>query len=198
MFLQKKSIIIFAGLVATLVLGGVWYAQIPAPATPPVVSGNGEQVIDKTDDGLSDGEVDTSVEDGEWRIYHNNKYNYTIKLPIEFENRSPYDTSLLEFNPSDSTINAVTEDKRVIGLAGEKRFITTTKGPTDRYKDLIANFKYEIKKIGDNEFTLLNRDIDFVKFFAVADNENMITIEFINIDDSVIQEVLESFQLSNG
>ena len=198
MFLRDKSTAILVILVLLLVAGGVWYAQRPAPETPPVASENGEQAVVNTNDGLSDGDVDTGDnENDEWRVYHNSKHNYTIKLPIGFENRSPYDTSLLEFNPTASTINAVRGNSEVIRLMSEKRFITTTKGPTDRYEDLLNNYQYETRKIGNNEFTLLDMNIDFVKFFAIANDIYLVEIEFTNIENFGIEKVLQSFQFGD-
>jgi len=75
MFLRYKSTISIIVLALVLIAGGVWYAQKPAPETPPAASDNGAQVIEDKNDGLSGGEVDTSS----WKTYQNEKYEFELK-----------------------------------------------------------------------------------------------------------------------
>ena len=74
-------------IILAVVAGGyVWYAQRPAPETPPTDGENG-QVVDNSDGLLGDeGRIDTS----DWITYHH-KNHYEYKVPKDWEENPTLD-----------------------------------------------------------------------------------------------------------
>ena len=127
MFLRDKSIIIFAGLVAALVLGGVWYAQKPSLERPPVVGGNGEQVADSNDE----------VVISDWKTYRNEEYGFEFRYPKDWllvdcsnftsDNLRIYlNASQISCNDRGGRINITTYNKNYLKQVYEKNSINNT------------------------------------------------------------------------
>lgn len=163
MLLRDKSTIFLIILALILVAGGVWYTQKPAPATPPVVSGNGEQVVDKTANELTSGEIDTS----DWKTYRNDKVGFTMKYPNDWttDNDDFYTTEMYDWLKS---INFATEGSPLVGI----NFTTTIIEPkTDDQKvviskklivDGVMGTSYNEKAIKESEYTFVGQEYDSV------------------------------------
>lgn len=192
MVLRYKSTIILVILVLLLVAGGVWYARGSAPQTPPIANDDGKQVVDKTENELSGGEIDTS----DWKTYRNDKYGFELKMPQKWEASEKYNIMLFSENgPIGDLVNLFSSEKNIYGSPFGVRIYRI---PNPEKKSLIDFFEYAhsgdrvpnpiLEKVAlgidDLEFTLLytesmSKDF-FSKHFVKFINGNYFEIMYLN------------------